>query len=111
MAGPLQVPLAVEVVPVPSSISAQIVSRTSRPMAGVSAVFHSVAPGASAEPALDTSDGRGMVGTMWRLGDFPGRQQLTISVEGIGMMPALGAEADPVPANARVELLILSARP
>ena len=125
MAGPLQVPLAVEVVPVPSSItvlagegqrgpagrplpvpvSAQIVSRTGRPMAGVPAVFHSVAPGASAEPAFDTSDARGMVGTIWRLGDVPGRQQLTIAVEGIGMTPALGAEADPVPANARVELL------
>jgi hypothetical protein len=125
MAGQLQLPLAVEVVPVPSSITilggegqrgpagrslpvpvaAQIVSRTGRPMPGVAATFHSVAPGASAEPALDTSDARGMVQTIWRLGDLPGRQQLTISVEGVSVAPALGAEADPVPANARVELL------
>jgi len=125
MAGQLQLPLPVEVVPVPSSITvlggegqrgpagrslpvpvaAQIVSRTGRPMPGVAATFHSVSPGASAEPALDTSDARGMVQTIWRLGDMPGRQQLTISVEGVGVAPALGAEADPVPANARVELL------
>lgn len=125
MAGPLQVLLPVEVVPVPSSItvlggegqrgpagrslpvpvSAQIVSRTGRPLPGVRAVFHSTSVGASAEPALDTSDARGLVRTTWRLGDLPGRQQLTISVDGVGIAPALGAEADPVPGNAKLELL------
>jgi hypothetical protein len=125
LAGELQSPLPVEVVPVPSSITvqsgegqrgpagrslpvpvaAQIVSRTGRPMPGVPATFHSVSPGASAEPAIDTSDARGMVQTVWRLGDLPGRQQLAISVEGVGLAPTLGAEADPVAANARVELV------
>jgi adhesin/invasin len=125
MAGQLQVLLPVEVMPVPSSITvlagegqrgpagrplpvpvaAQIVSRTGRPMPGVIATFHSPSPGASAEPALDTSDARGMVQAVWRLGDLPGRQQLTISVEGVNVTPALGAEADPVPANAKVELI------
>jgi adhesin/invasin len=125
IAGQLQALLPVEVIPVPSSITvlggegqrgpagrplplpvaAQIVSRTGRPMAGVPATFHSMSPGGSAEPALDTSDARGMVRTNWRLGDLPGRQQLTISVDGVSVTPALGAEADPVPANARVEIL------
>ena len=125
MAGPLQVLLPVEVVPVPGSItvlggegqrgpagralptpvSAQIVSRTGRPMPGVAAVFHSASPGGAAEPALDTSDARGIVRTTWRLGDLPGRQQLTVAVEGVSVTPALGAEADPVPANAKIELL------
>ncbi len=125
MAGQLQLLVPVEVVPVPSSITvlggegqrgpagrslpvpvaAQIVSRTGRPMPGVAATFHSVSAGASAEPALDTSDARGMVRTVWRLGDLPGRQQLAISVEGVSVTPALGAEADPVPANAKVELI------
>jgi adhesin/invasin len=124
-AGPLQAVLPIEVVPVPASITvlggegqrgpagralplpvaAQIVSRTGRPIAGVPAVFHSATSGAAAEPARDTSDARGMVQTTWRLGDLPGRQHLTISVEGVGVTPALGAEADPIPANARVELL------
>jgi hypothetical protein len=128
MAGQLQLQLPLEVVPVPSSITilggegqrgpagrslpvpvaAQIVSRTGRPMPGVAAVFTSVSPGASAEPALDTSDARGMVQTVWRLGDLPGRQQLTISVDGVSVAPALGAEADPVPANAKVELVTKS---
>ena len=125
MAGQLQLRLPLEVVPVPSSITilagegqrgaagsslptpvaAQIVSRTGRPMPGVAAAFHSASPGASAEPALDTSDAKGMVRTVWRLGDMPGRQQLTISVDGVSVAPALGAEADPVAANARVELI------
>jgi hypothetical protein len=125
MAGPLQRQVPLEVVPVPSSITilagegqrgpagrslpapvaAQIVSRTGRPMPGVTASFHSVAPGASAEPAFDTSDARGMVQTVWRLGDMPGRQQLTISVDGVSVTPALGAEADPVAANAKLELV------
>jgi adhesin/invasin len=125
MAGQLQLLLPVEVMPVPSSITvlagegqrgpagrpltapvaAQIVSRTGRPMPGVIATFHSPSPGASAEPALDTSDARGMVQAVWRLGDLPGRQQLTISVDGVNVAPALGAEADPVPANAKVELI------
>ena len=125
MAGQLQLQLPLEVVPVPSSITilggegqrgpagralpvpvaAQIVSRTGRPMPGVAATFRSVSPGASVDPALDTSDARGMVRTEWRLGDLPGRQQLTISVDGVTVAPALGAEADPVPANAKVELV------
>jgi hypothetical protein len=125
MAGQLQRLLPVEVMPVPSSITilggegqrgpagrplpvpvaAQVVSRTGRPMPGVIAAFHSVSPGASPEPALDTSDARGVVQTIWRLGDLPGRQQLTISVPGVSVAPALGAEADPVPANAKVELV------
>jgi hypothetical protein len=89
----------------PVPVSAQIVSRTGRPMPGVAAVFHSPSAGASPEPAADTSDARGMVQTIWRLGDIPGRQQLTISVDRVAVAPALGAEADPVPANAKVELV------
>jgi hypothetical protein len=125
LSGQLQLPLPVEVIPVPGSITllggegqrgpagralpapvtAQVVSRTGRPMPGVTATFHSVSPGASAEPAVDTSDARGMVRTIWRLGDVPGRQQLTIAVDRVSVAPALGAEADPVPANTRVEVI------
>jgi hypothetical protein len=124
-AGALQLVRPVEVVPVPASITilagegqrspagralpapvaAQIVSRSGRPMAGVPAKFHSVTPGAVAEPAVDTSDARGMVRTTWQLGDVPGRQQLTITVDGVTTAPSLAAEADPVPSNARVELV------
>ncbi|HEY7612070.1 MAG TPA: Ig-like domain-containing protein [Gemmatimonadales bacterium] len=124
MAGRLQAALPVEVLPVAGSITvlggdgqrgpvgaglpvpvtAQIVSRSGRPIAGAVARFHSLAAGALAEPAFDTSDGRGMVRTTWRLGTVPGRQQLSISVEGVTSAPTVGAEADPLPANTKVEI-------
>jgi hypothetical protein len=124
MAGPLQAALPVEVVPVagsitvlggdgqrgpagaplPVPITAQIVSRSGRPLPGVLARFHADAPGATVDRALDTSDARGMVKTSWRMGEVPGRQQLSISVEGVSVVPVVGAEADPVPANAKVEI-------
>jgi hypothetical protein len=125
MAGPLQAPLPVEVVPVAGSItvlggdgqrgsagaelpvpvSAQIVSRSGRPIAGVVASFHSAASGAAVEPALDTSDARGLVKTTWRLGEVPGRQQLSIAVAGVSTSPTVSGEADPLPANTRVEVV------
>ena len=118
MAGRLQTVLPVEVVPVAGSITvlsgdgqhgaagrplpvpltAQVVSRGGRPIAGAVATFSSLAPGSVAEPGLDTSDARGLVQTTWRLGDTPGRQQLSIAVEGVSVSPSVGAEADPVPA-------------
>jgi hypothetical protein len=124
MAGQLQAALSVEVLPVAGSITvlggdgqrgpvgaelpvpvtAQVVSRSGRPIAGAVAGFHSLAAGAVVEPAFDTSDGRGMVRTTWRLGTVPGRQQLSISVEGVSAAPTLGAEADPEPGNTRVEI-------
>jgi adhesin/invasin len=124
MAGQLQAPLPVEVVPVAGSITvlggdgqrgpagaelpvpvtAQIVSRSGRPIAGVVASFHSAASGAAVEPALDTSDARGTVKTMWRLGELPGRQQLSIAVPGVSTSPTVNGEADPLPANTRVEI-------
>ena len=124
MAGPLQAPLPVEVVPVAGSITvlggdgqrgpagaelpvpvtAQIVSRSGRPIAGVVASFHSAVSGTTVEPALDTSDARGMVKSMWRLGELPGRQQLSVAVQGVSTSPTVSAEADPLPANTRVEI-------
>ena len=126
LAGPLQATLPVEVTPVAGSItvlggdgqrgpagaslplpvSAQVVSRSGRPLPGVVARFHSDAPGAAVDPALDTSDARGMVKASWRMGDVPGRQQLSVSVEGVIAVPVVNAEADPVPANTKVEIAI-----
>lgn len=124
VAGQLQAPLAVEVQPVagsitvlqgdgqrgsagaplPLSVVAQVVSRGGRPIPGIVAHFSPTAPGAAAEPAIDTSDARGMVSAVWRLGAVPGRQQLAISVAGVSATPAVGAEADPVPGDTRVEV-------
>ena len=125
MAGPIQASLPVEVVPVAGSITvlggdgqrgpagaelpvpvaAQIVSRSGRPIAGVVASFHPAAAGAAVEPAIDTSDARGMVKTVWRLGEVPGRQQLSIAVPGVSASPTVNGEADPLAANTRVEIV------
>jgi hypothetical protein len=70
----------------------------------VVASFHSAAAGAAVESALDTSDARGIVKTTWRLGELPGRQQLSVAVQGVSTSPTVSAEADPVPANTRVEI-------
>lgn len=123
-AGELRADVAVEVVPVPASITvlggedqhaaagrplgtpvtAQIVSRTGRPIPGVVAAFQVRGPGGAAEPAVDTADARGVVSAVWTLDVVPGRQQLAVAVEGLAVSPVVSAEADPVPANTRVAL-------
>ena len=51
---------------------------------------------AAAVPAVDTSDARGVVRTVWTLDRVPGRQQLAIAVEGVPVSPVVTAESDPV---------------
>ena len=122
--GPLQTTVPLQVAPVPASITvlagenqraaaatalpaavgAQVVSRSGRPVAGVPVRFEP-GSGGRADPAVDTSDAQGMVQAVWTLGDIPGRQRLTIDVEGVATAPALTAEADPVVGNARVTLV------
>jgi hypothetical protein len=121
--GELRADVAVEVVPVPASITllggdeqrgpagrplavpvtAQVVSRTGRPIAGVAATFQAAGAGGAAL-AVDTADARGTVSAVWTLDPRPGRQQLAIVVEGVSVSPVVSAEADPLPANTRVAL-------
>jgi adhesin/invasin len=96
--GPAGRPLAVPV-------SAQVVSRSGRPMPGVPASFVAHRGIGLTLPEVDTSDARGMVQTLWTLGPVPGRQQITIAVEGVPVWPMVSAEADPIPANTRVSLV------
>jgi hypothetical protein len=90
--------------PLPSPVTAQIVSRSGRPVAGVAASFLVRGGIGAVAPEVDTSDARGMVQALWTLGPVPGRQQLALSVEGVGVSPVLTAEADPLSANTRVSL-------
>jgi hypothetical protein len=75
-------------------VTAQVVSRTGRPIPGVAATFQVRGAGGAA-PALDTADARGTVSTVWTLDPSPGRQQLAIAVEGVPVSPVVTAEADP----------------
>ena len=121
--GELRAEIGVEVVPVPTSITvlageeqrgpagralatavtAQIVSRTGRPIPGAVATFQVRGAGTVSPPA-DTADARGTVSTVWTLDSAPGRQQLAVAVEGIAVSPVVTAEADPIPANTRLAL-------
>ena len=120
----LRATLPVEVVPVPASItvvagedqraaagkplaapvSAQVVSRTGRPVAGVPVALVLRSGQGAVQPEVDTSDTRGMVQATWTLGGVPGRQQLALQVEGVSVTPVLTAEAEPVAANTRIAL-------
>jgi hypothetical protein len=86
-----------------SPVTAQVVSRSGRPVAGVAVRFET-AGGGAAEPAVDTSDAQGMVRTAWTLAELPGRQRIMVSVDGVATAPVLTAEADPVAANTRITL-------
>ncbi|HYC31557.1 MAG TPA: invasin domain 3-containing protein [Gemmatimonadales bacterium] len=88
----------------PTPVTAQIVSRTGRPIPGVAATFLPRAASAVAAPAVDTSDERGIVRAAWTLDPTPGRQRLAISVEGVALTPIVTAEADPLPAATRIAL-------
>jgi hypothetical protein len=122
VSGALQATLPVEVLAVPASITivagdnqrtlagrtlagpvtAQVVSRSGRPVPGVRVEFRTVDGEGSSSPPVDTSDVRGTVRTMWTLGDTPGRQHLSISAEGVTVSPVLNAEADPAAAHTRI---------
>ncbi len=121
--GGLQAALRLLVLPVPSSITvlagegqrapagsrlgspitAQVVSRSGRPVAGVPVRFEPVAGGV-AEPAVDTTDAQGVAQAVWTLAELPGRQRIAVGVEGVAAAPVLTAEADPAPGNTRVAL-------
>jgi len=125
VSGALQSPLPVEVLAVPASVTvvsgdnqrapvgkplaspvtAQIVSRSGRPVPGVRVEFRVLDGQGGSLPAADTSDARGTVHTVWTLGDTPGRQHLGIATEGVSVLPVLTAEADPVPGRTRITWL------
>jgi hypothetical protein len=86
----------------PTPVTAQIVSRSGRPVSGAAVSFRVDPASGSCQPCSDTSDARGLARTIWTLGGAPGRQHLAIAVEGVSVAPVLSAEADPVPANLRI---------
>jgi hypothetical protein len=86
-------------------VTAQVVSRTGRPIPGAVVSFQVRDGDGLASPAVDTADLRGQVATAWTLGGVPGRRQLAIAVEGVAVSPVVTAEADPVPGNARIAVV------
>jgi hypothetical protein len=91
--------------PLPTPVTAQIVSRSGRPVSGVPVEFRVQSGQGSCQPEVDTSDARGVVRTVWTLGEAPGRQHVAIAAEGVGMLPVLTAEADPVASRTKITLV------
>ncbi len=91
--------------PLATPVTAQVVSRSGRPVSGVRVEFRIQDGEGTCVPAVDTSDARGTVQTLWTLGDAPGRQHLAISTEGVSVVPVLTSEADPLPGRTRIVLV------
>ncbi len=92
--------------PLPGPVKAQVVSRSGRPMPGVTVRFLSGDESGRLEQETDTSDADGIVRAGWTLGTRPGRQRLALSTDGEPPITTIvTAEADPVPGNTRVTIL------
>jgi hypothetical protein len=92
--------------PLPGPVKAQVVSRSGRPMPGVTVRFLSGDESGHPERETDTSDVDGIVRAGWTLGTRPGRQRLALSTDDESPITTIVvAEADPVPENTRVTAL------
>jgi hypothetical protein len=92
--------------PLPGPVKAQVVSRSGRPMPGVTVRFLLGDESGHLEQETDTSDADGIVRAGWTLGTRPGRQRLALSTDGEPPITTIVvAEADPVPENTRVTAL------
>ena len=90
----------------PGPVKAQVVSRGGRPMAGVPVRF-GVADGAGrVDRETDTTNADGIVQAGWTLGARPGRQRISLGVDGSpSIATVVVADADPVPENTRITAL------
>jgi hypothetical protein len=89
----------------PAPVVVRLTSRRGRPLSGVSVRFRRVDAGGALDVSPVTTDPEGKARTAWRLGDFPGRQRLIASVDGLDSTASLDADAEPVAANTRITLL------
>ena len=85
----------------PQAVTAQVLSRGGRPVPGWSVTFETADGGKVEADAATDRDGRAHA--TWSLGQLAGRQHLAVRVAGLDTTVAVMAEADPVPANTRVQ--------
>ena len=89
----------------PQPVTVQVLSKGGRPVPGIGLRFALADGFGSLQPATDTTDRAGRARTRWSLGATPGRQRLLVNADGLDTTVAIEAEADPVRANTRVELM------
>jgi len=87
----------------PAAIAVQVLSRGGKPVPGAAVSFAAPDGQGKVDPATATTDRGGRAAAGWTLGPLPGRQHLDVSVTGVDSTVRLTAEADPVPANTRVQ--------
>ncbi len=80
----------------------EVLSRGGRPIEGAVVSFAPVDE-TTVDPPGATTDAQGRARATWTLARRPGRQRLLVNVEGLDSAAGVIAEADPIPANTRVE--------
>jgi hypothetical protein len=89
--------------PVADRVTLRILSRGGTPVPAVPVVFTTADAEGGVDPDTAFTDRAGRVRTAWTLGPRPGRQRLVAQVDGVDSTLVIVAEADPIPANTRVE--------
>ncbi|MBI4502332.1 MAG: Ig-like domain-containing protein [Gemmatimonadetes bacterium] len=87
------------------AVTLQVLSPGGRPVPDAVVSFATDYSQGKAEPDAATTDRNGRARVSWLLGPQAGRQHLLITIAGIDSTLVVTAEADPVPANTRVQLL------
>jgi len=88
----------------PRPVVVRVLSRGGRPVPNTLVRLRPEDADATVEPAERVTDAAGRVRASWTLSLRPGRQRLVVSVEGLDTVVTVGAEADPLPGNTRIEL-------
>jgi hypothetical protein len=86
----------------PDPITIEVLSRSGQPVPGAEVIFAS-AQGMLEHERLRT-DARGRVQPSWVLGNRPGPHQLRGRIAGVDSTIVISANADPTPADTRIEL-------
>ena len=87
----------------PQAVIVQVLSHSGRPVPGAAVSFATADAQGKAEPDAATTERDGHTSAAWSLGPQAGRQHLAITVAGLDTTIVVTAEADPVPANTRVQ--------
>ncbi len=87
----------------PQAVAVQVLSRGGRPVPGIAVSFATTDAQGKVDPETTTTDGEGRARVAWTLGGQAGRQHLAVSPAGPDTTIVVTAEADPVPANTRIQ--------
>ena len=87
----------------PQAVTVQVLSRSGRPVPGAAVSFATEDAQGTVDPGTAATDRDGRAHAAWSLGPQAGPQHLDVTVAGLDTTVEVTAEADPVPANTRVQ--------